>query len=1288
MSCSVVSSRAVGLSDPANYVVGWICALATEYVAAQEFLDEEHEGPTFVSPNDSNDYTLGKMGEHNVVIAVLPDREYGTDTAATVATNMLNSFPNVRIGLMVGIGGGVPSTKHDVRLGDVVVSARRDGEGGVFQYDFGKSTQGQGFQHTRFLNQPPTSLRTAMTGIQAQYSRKGHQLEEAVNRILDKNARLRRGYERPQSGTDRLFKALVVHDSRGCAAYCAEDSSNLVPRNERTEYEDNPAIHYGLIASANQLMRDALMRDSLAAEKDVICFEMEAAGLMNHFPCLVIRGICDYSDSHKNKEWQGYASMVAAAYAKDLLSRIPPNRIESEKKIGDILSVGLQEVTKIAQKQLKIQENAAKQKLSDKEEDCLQLFRLTSSTHDSTYEWYKNRVESRVQGTCEWFLSHDNFRQWLRQDSGPLLVSADPGCGKSVLAKYLIDDGLPRSATMCYFFFKDQDQNTVRQALCALLHQLFSQKSFLIEHAMKEFTKDGRGLINSTKSLWSILAKAVCDPQAGPIIIILDALDECAESEFEDLIQNIESQFRSEHPLQSQLRSGQPLQRNFKYLLTSRPYEQIVCKFVALLESFPCVHIPGEEESETISQEVNHVIRYRVEQLAKEKQLSGLVKNHLSTRLLKISHRTYLWVHLVFELLNTTSFKKTPKGVDSTMEYLPKTIYEAYERILKNSKNDPEVRKALSIILAASRPLTLSEMNIALNVNSTSKCIEDLDLEKDREFGSRLRALCGLFISIHHDKVFFLHQTAREFLLAKATSATAVTSEPSWQHSIISQSAHNILAEVCVIYLDFINNHTNLTHSRHESHQKLEILPFLNYSALNWGIHYHKACIAVGTHLVPIALRLCSPDSKSWSAWFTLYWKSKHNAPPEKFTSLAISSYFGLESVVIVLLEGTDLKSNNRTSGESALTWAARNGHERVVELLLGKGTNFDGLTNKKLGQTLLSWAVKNEYETIVRLLLEKGADFESTDNKSYTPLSWAAKRGHEAIVRLLLEKGANFELTDNKSYTPLSWAAKGGHEVIVRLLLEKGANFESRDNDNHTPLSWAVENGYETIVTLLLEKGADIDSTHNWGCTPLSIAAREGHEIIVTLLLEKGADFELAENRYYTPLSMAARGGHETIARLLLEKGANFELTDKVFGHTPLSWAAQRGYETIVKLLLEKGAEFKLADKLSGHTPLTWAAQRGHETIVRLLLEKGADIESTHNSGYTPLSIAAREGHKTIVTLLLEKGAEFELTDRFFGQTPLSWAAKNGHDATVRLLLEKGADFESTDNNGHTPLP
>ncbi|KAI7969631.1 hypothetical protein EIK77_008786 [Talaromyces pinophilus] len=133
------------MSNPNDYTVGWICALSTEYVAAQEFLDDEHEPPEFVSPNDTNDYTLGRLGKHNVVIAVLPDGEYGTASAASVARNMLHSFPNVRIGLMVGIGGGAPSEKHDIRLGDIVVITPRDSEGGIFQYDFGKTIQEQAF---------------------------------------------------------------------------------------------------------------------------------------------------------------------------------------------------------------------------------------------------------------------------------------------------------------------------------------------------------------------------------------------------------------------------------------------------------------------------------------------------------------------------------------------------------------------------------------------------------------------------------------------------------------------------------------------------------------------------------------------------------------------------------------------------------------------------------------------------------------------------------------------------------------------------------------------------------------------------------------------------------------------------------------------------------------------------------------------------------------------------------------------------------------------------------------
>jgi nucleoside phosphorylase len=325
--------------NPKDYTVGWICAISTEYVAAQAFLDEKHEGPEYVSPNDNNDYTLGKVGKHNVVIAVLPHGEYGISSATGVAKDMLNSFPNIRIGLMVGIGGGAPSLKHDIRLGDIVVSASGDGKGGVFQYDFGKIIQGQGFRETGFLNQPPIVLRTAVNGLMSQYESEGHRIEETINNILERKPRLRKKYTRPDPSTDRLYQGGVTHplnDHSSCAAVCGDDL--LILRPERTEDEDNPVIHYGLIASANQLMKDALVRDEFAAERNVLCFEMEAAGLMNHFPCLVIRGICDYSDSHKNKDWQGYAAMAAAAYTKDLLCRIPPTKVEAEKRISDILS--------------------------------------------------------------------------------------------------------------------------------------------------------------------------------------------------------------------------------------------------------------------------------------------------------------------------------------------------------------------------------------------------------------------------------------------------------------------------------------------------------------------------------------------------------------------------------------------------------------------------------------------------------------------------------------------------------------------------------------------------------------------------------------------------------------------------------------------------------------------------------------------------------------------------------------------------------------------------------------
>jgi nucleoside phosphorylase len=328
------------MSDPKQYTVGWICALPIEHTAARQFLDQEHDSPDVLAASDTNTYTLGEIAGHNVVIAVLPRGEYGLSSASSVATNMLHSFPNIRVGLMVGIGGGAPSPDNDVRLGDIVVSVPKDGTGGVFQFDFGKDIQDQEFRPTAHTNQPPQAALTAISKLESTYESVGHQIDESIETILDKKPRLKKRYKRPDQDSDCLYISTVVHpegcENQSCEGLCDTQPLNIIIRAPRETQDDNPTVHYGLIASSNTLMKNALVRDSLAGT-GILCFEMEAAGLMNRFPCLVVRGICDYSDTHKNKDWQGYAAMAAAAYTKDLLRVMVPRRVESEGKLADVL---------------------------------------------------------------------------------------------------------------------------------------------------------------------------------------------------------------------------------------------------------------------------------------------------------------------------------------------------------------------------------------------------------------------------------------------------------------------------------------------------------------------------------------------------------------------------------------------------------------------------------------------------------------------------------------------------------------------------------------------------------------------------------------------------------------------------------------------------------------------------------------------------------------------------------------------------------------------------------------
>jgi hypothetical protein len=210
--------------------------------------------------------------------------------------------------------------------------------GGILQYDFRKTIKDGKFNQTGSLNKPPAILMTGVSKLRALHLRKGSAIRKHIDSMLESNPAMRQafGYRNPED--DRLFQAEYDHmdndqDCKSC------DQERLVQRKPRPT--NVPVIHYGLIGSANQVIRHGVTREKLRQERGIICFEMEAAGLMDNFPCLVIRGICGYSDTHENKNWQSYAAATAAAYAKELLGVIPPVQVDKTPTAIDAIKASL-----------------------------------------------------------------------------------------------------------------------------------------------------------------------------------------------------------------------------------------------------------------------------------------------------------------------------------------------------------------------------------------------------------------------------------------------------------------------------------------------------------------------------------------------------------------------------------------------------------------------------------------------------------------------------------------------------------------------------------------------------------------------------------------------------------------------------------------------------------------------------------------------------------------------------------------------------------------------------------
>ena len=327
-----------------DYTIGWVCALSKEQTAAKAMLDEIHASVP-KPPGDPNNYTLGSIGGHNIVIACLPKGQLGNNSSAMVATWMVSTFPRIKFGLMVGIGGGV---SPKVRLGDVVVSSPVGQFAGVVQWDMGKARDGGNFERTGVLNHPPTALLSALNKLETEHDMTGTKIPQYLSAMIANWPALTK-YLRLDSLEDVLFKTDCHHigeiaaDNEGSEdeddEACRDCDKTMIVKRKKAR---GAKVHYGLIASGNQVIKNAAFRDELSKTLggNVLCIEMEAAGLMNNFPCVVIRGICDYADSHKNKAWQRHAAAMAAALAKELLQYVSADDVEREPTVKNLLNQG------------------------------------------------------------------------------------------------------------------------------------------------------------------------------------------------------------------------------------------------------------------------------------------------------------------------------------------------------------------------------------------------------------------------------------------------------------------------------------------------------------------------------------------------------------------------------------------------------------------------------------------------------------------------------------------------------------------------------------------------------------------------------------------------------------------------------------------------------------------------------------------------------------------------------------------------------------------------------------
>ncbi|KAL8846162.1 MAG: hypothetical protein Q9221_008730 [Calogaya cf. arnoldii] len=520
----------------------------------------------------------------------------------------------------------------------------------------------------------------------------------------------------------------------------------------------------------------------------------------------------------------------------------------------------------------------------------------------------------------------------------------------------------------------NENQDSLALALCALIHQLFTDQPRLIQHAIPAWEKAGDKVQREADELWRILLGASRDVKAGRTICVLDALDECGDNDRQRLIAMLAAFSRN--------RSTDPFRGWVKFLVTSRPYEWIQDHFQETLRSWPSIRLRGEEENDQIRQEIDLVIQEKVERLALDLQLGESTKDQLKFKLLEMKHRTYLWLYLAMEEFRE-QYRQSFRPHKESIVSLPSTVEDAYEKILERgaARNKDNVYKILRIVVGARRPLTVSEMAVALGVDTSPLSELELDIQK----------------------------TYLE------------TQLPQWSTKDPFQS---------------VKVHSNI--NVHAINTSDNTDTFWAYSAENWAGHARSTQDEASMFLMNMMIELHDTAGERFKSWFPILWNALRPYSTQPIiNSIRLAAMNGHSGVLQRLLEknGSDLDATDE-KGVTALILGSRYGYVKVVRVLLDKGANVHA-QGGEYGNALQA-ASLGGHEQVVQMLLDKGADVHAQGGHYGNALQAALLRGHEQVVQILLDKGADVHAQGGVNGNALQAASSGGHKQVVQMLLKQ----------------------------------------------------------------------------------------------------------------------------------------------------------------------------------------------------------------------------------------------------------